>query len=63
MRQRGTEAAAEALVEVGDLVETAGIRDLAHLEAVVLLPREHGHRLLQAQLHHPLGEARATLVQ
>jgi hypothetical protein len=36
MRRWGAEAAAEALVEIGDLVEAAGIGDLAHLAAVAV---------------------------
>src|ERR1700752_2401553 len=59
LRRRLAEAAAEAAVEIADFVEAAGKRDIADPESIVPWDRQHGARLLQAQLQHAIGEARA----
>ncbi|MBP2426879.1 hypothetical protein JOH48_000831 [Bradyrhizobium elkanii] len=57
------EAPPKSLIEVSDLVEAAGERNVADLHPVPLLTREQAHGVLESSLKEPLGKTRTGVLQ
>src|SRR5262245_6595580 len=61
--RRGTEAPAEAAVEVRQVVEAAAIGDVNDLAMAIGRAFQHGARLLQSQCGDAVGEWHARFLQ
>src|SRR5262245_58674008 len=62
-RRRVAIASAEDAVEIGQVAETARVGNVDDLEMTMSCTGQHGMRLLQPQLHDPLGEGHIRVMQ